>query len=306
MKLDDESIDEQIKAHLARWCEDLASEVEPYSLRVRPPVVRRARVLIYAAGAALTILLLVVVVSKRREAGEVLSSESSAGAVQTPGATSMVPGSLAPPAGTEVTGSTGVTDATATTANSDAPAQAVPVQPLSPGAWDSARSSADGLQLLVQFIGAPEFKPGDPCTADYTATIAESEDQVALTIDGSRPAGLLECSAAGVRRSLLIGLANPIGDRRLLALGRVRPVFDGAQLAEVGWLPDGWGLRFESAVAAPNDNLPMLDPESRAHWPCVHGPITMALSPARTRSMIRTCQSAAISAAEMSNMVLPV
>lgn len=119
---------------------------------------------------------------------------------------------------------------------------------LASGAWASARTSADGRQVLVQVIGAAPFKAGDPCTADYSATTQETPEQVTVEISGVRPSGIDICPSIGYPRSLTIDLAEPLGDRRFIALGEVRDVFDGADLARVAWMPASWSIRDQGPV----------------------------------------------------------
>jgi hypothetical protein len=119
---------------------------------------------------------------------------------------------------------------------------------LSPGAWASARTTPDGRKVLLQFIGAAPFMEGDPCTAEYSATAEETVEQVTVELSGVRPGGDYSCPAIGYLRSLTLDLAQPLGDRRMLALGQVRDVYDGADLARVEWMPALWSLREEGSA----------------------------------------------------------
>jgi hypothetical protein len=101
---------------------------------------------------------------------------------------------------------------------------------------------------LINLLGAAPFEAGDPCTAEYSATAEETAEQVSVVITGVRPSGSFECRAVGYLRSVTLDLVEPLGERRLLALGQVRNVFDGADLATVGWMPASWMLRDEGSA----------------------------------------------------------
>lgn len=115
---------------------------------------------------------------------------------------------------------------------------------LGPGAWTGAQTSADGSTLLLFFVGAAEYRIGDPCTARYVATVTESATEVRVAIHSGQPArpdGAVDgCRSIGYSRSLTVELAQPFGDRDLVVLGEPRSVFDGSTLARPKWIPDGW------------------------------------------------------------------
>jgi hypothetical protein len=116
--------------------------------------------------------------------------------------------------------------------------------PLVPGAWNGARTSRDGLSVALFFVGAPDYEPGEPCTMRYVAVVNETDAEVDLAIRGEHPPATADdammCAAMDYRRSLTVDLAQPFGNRTLVALGQARGVFDGSTLAEPQWLPDGW------------------------------------------------------------------
>ena len=121
--------------------------------------------------------------------------------------------------------------------------------PLVPGAWTGARTSRDGLSLALFFVGAAEYEQGQPCTMRYVPVVDETAAEVAVVMHGERPPEADDrtvCPAIGFERSVAVELAQPFGNRTLVALGQARGVLDGSTLAEPQWLPDGWDLGPES------------------------------------------------------------
>jgi hypothetical protein len=120
---------------------------------------------------------------------------------------------------------------------------------LTPGAWTGARTSRDGLSVLVFFVGAAEYEPSQPCTMRYVPVLYESEAEVRVTVRGEHPPtadDMVLCPLAGYPRSVTVDLAQPFGDRSLVAVGEPREVFDGSTLAEPRWIPEGWLFNSES------------------------------------------------------------
>ncbi len=130
--------------------------------------------------------------------------------------------------------------------------------PLPQGAWSGARTSADGESLLLFFVGAAEYQPGDPCSSRYLATVEETDTEVNVAVRGERPRApdgseSYACRAIGYGRTVTVELAQPFGDRKLIVLGAERDVFDGATLAQPSWIPDGWEERSEQPAGFSGD-----------------------------------------------------
>jgi hypothetical protein len=130
-------------------------------------------------------------------------------------------------------------------AGAEAPASASwDWEALGPGSWSGARTTADGL--LVIFVGGAEYREGDPCSVAYRAEADESADEVRLRIGAWSPPAAdgqpATCNAMGHTRQVEVTLGEPLGGRKLIEeqFDRQQPVFDGATLAEVGWVPEGW------------------------------------------------------------------
>lgn len=88
---------------------------------------------------------------------------------------------------------------------------------------DSASATVDGLELTVQFVGAP--LPGDkPCGEDYTAEAVESDLAVAVIVTTHAHVTLGGCSAVGAIRTAVAPLAAPLGDRAVLETQEGLPV----------------------------------------------------------------------------------
>lgn len=134
--------------------------------------------------------------------------------------------------------------------------------PLGPGSWVGARTSADGTSLVVAIIGGPPYRAGDHCTVDYRADVAETDSDVRLRIIARSPTPTEDhdCDAMGHQRLIEVELAQAFGDRRLIEeqFDRQQPVFDGSELLEPGWLPGDWSLLYEGP------GYP--DPESAMYW----------------------------------------
>ena len=132
---------------------------------------------------------------------------------------------------------------------------------LPPGAWTGARTSAVGQSLLLFFVGAAAYEPGQSCTMRYVPVVEETETEVHVVIRGEHPPAAdatTACTLVGYPRSVTVELAQPFGDRTLVALGQSRRVFDGSTLAEPRWIPDGWQPSSESPG--------LLDPGTATSW----------------------------------------
>lgn len=122
--------------------------------------------------------------------------------------------------------------------------------PLAPGAWSGVRTSEDGSSLIVFFVGAAEYQPGDQCSMRYIPTVEESDTEVHVAFRGERPGSsdggeTYSCRLIGYSRSVTVDLSQPLGDRTLIVLGEQRDVFDGSTLTQPEWLPDGWQISGE-------------------------------------------------------------
>jgi hypothetical protein len=76
-----------------------------------------------------------------------------------------------------------------------------------------AVESSDGLTLTLNFVGAAEGT--GPCTADYTASVAESASAVAVALEAFEH-GSGACTAMGYPRTLTVHLEAPLGGRVLV------------------------------------------------------------------------------------------
>jgi hypothetical protein len=134
---------------------------------------------------------------------------------------------------------------------------------LPPGAWSGARTDASGRLVVLSFVGAAEFVDGDPCTANYEASVEESGAEVRIELRDARPLapdGGLACALVGYVRTVTVELAEPLGTRTLFALGQARTVVDGSTLVAPQWVPDGWELTIESP------GLPGMSPYWARTW----------------------------------------
>ncbi len=88
---------------------------------------------------------------------------------------------------------------------------------------ESATGTVGGRQLTVTFTGAPA--PGNQrCGADYTAEAVESSTAVVVIVT-EHPHGLFEaCTAVGARRTAVVELAAPLGERAVLEVKEGLPV----------------------------------------------------------------------------------
>lgn len=228
-----------------------ATSTTVVSLSTASPV-RRRGVGVLAAAAVVLVIAGVVVVAMRDRSPSGRTASVSAGATVTvsvdattgastpPESAPTRPTGIAfePAPGSGDVGTSVPSEASGTTAITD----------LAPGSWLSARTSPDGRQVLINLVGAAPFEAGDPCTAEYSATAEETAEQVSVVITGVRPSGSYACRSVGYLRSVTLDLVEPLGGRRVLALGEVRDVFDGADLATVGWMPASWSLRDEGSA----------------------------------------------------------
>ena len=123
--------------------------------------------------------------------------------------------------------------------------------------WDGARTDNDGRTLVIAGVGAAEYQPGAPCTADYRGTADETKREVRVRIthapqprraaaDTADEPEVFACNAAGSFRIVRIELQEPLGDRRVIygKFDRERHVFDGSLLLHPV-LPEGWSIRLE-------------------------------------------------------------
>jgi hypothetical protein len=132
--------------------------------------------------------------------------------------------------------------------SSTLPAPNTTTVPVTEGAWSWARSSEDGRQLLIWIVGSAPFEEDDGCTADYRTETTESDAEVVVEIIEVRVAGAFRCRLIGFTRVLTVDLAEQFGQRRLIALGQARQVFDGTSLSTVSAVPAEWALLDEGSA----------------------------------------------------------
>lgn len=82
--------------------------------------------------------------------------------------------------------------------------------------FDSVRTDESGRSLVVSFVGAPPDE--GPCGRDYTTDVAEEAEGVLVTlraVQGDRPGLAVNeaCQAVGYLRTVVMNLAEPLGDR---------------------------------------------------------------------------------------------
>jgi hypothetical protein len=170
---------------------------------------------------------------------------------------------------------------------------------LGPGSWMGARTTADGGLRIVLSAG-PEFRAGDPCTADYTGSAEETDNEVRVTIIARSPKPPAEygCNAKGYGRLVDVTLNEPLGDRALVfePAGTTQAVFDGSAMLAPSTLPDGW-VALSEASWAPDPNLgqgwtqawgePPRDPTGNACTPGV-APVSLVQGPSDIISFFAT------------------
>jgi hypothetical protein len=90
-------------------------------------------------------------------------------------------------------------------------------------AIESATTTTGSRELTVVFTGAPG--PGSqPCGADYTGEAVESANAVVVIVL-THPHGANEsCTAIGARRTTVVQLAQPLGERPVLEVQQGLPV----------------------------------------------------------------------------------
>jgi hypothetical protein len=104
----------------------------------------------------------------------------------------------------------------------------------SPETIDRALVSADGLDVFV----AAE---GGGCTTNAVLTATEGTSTVALHLTSYSDNSTGACPADAITWTRSVTLTTPLDARRLVdgATGHPVSVFDGRDLAKVGWLPPG-------------------------------------------------------------------
>ncbi len=122
-----------------------------------------------------------------------------------------------------------------------------------PVSIDTVVLTADGRQVNVEFIGARELVPGDPCSRAYRGTARVVGDTLEIGVYAeANPATLPSgwaCDMVGYRRHLTLRLDQPFTGNLVHDLAGqmlfLRPP-DG--LAEFGGPPGGWGLRRQDTI----------------------------------------------------------
>jgi hypothetical protein len=149
---------------------------------------------------------------------------------------------------TTATTETPATPATPATTPVTSAANNVIVDVLGPGAWQGARTTGDGFELLLFIVGGPDFDAADPCSVAYVPIVEEMGAEVRVRINGEYPPPTdpnQVCPSLGYLRTVQVPLENPFGTRTLVALGEARGVFDGSTLVQPTWIPEGWSAGLE-------------------------------------------------------------
>ncbi len=105
---------------------------------------------------------------------------------------------------------------------------------VSPPAWDpndppvglsidSASGTVGGRRLIVSFLGS-RYPGSEPCGADYTAEVVESQTAVVVIVIEHRNAAPATCLLVGAGRTATVQLAAPLGDRAVLEVRNGLPV----------------------------------------------------------------------------------
>jgi hypothetical protein len=117
------------------------------------------------------------------------------------------------------------------------------------GAWLGARTTDEG-DLRVLLVAAREFSAGNPCSADYTGSATETDDEVRVTITSRSPKreGEFGCTTEGHFRSVDVEVRDPVGARQVVfePSGTAQEVYDGSGLLEPTGLAYGWSLLSEA------------------------------------------------------------
>ena len=139
-----------------------------------------------------------------------------------------------------------------------------------PVAVEGLRTEGDRSLFLAFIGGSPRLEPSHPCWEGYRPEVVETGTTVTVTIRTVAPQvprpELLACTAEGYHRAVVVELARPVGDRRVIdgATRRERRPFDGRTLLHPRDLPQGWGLLGEG---------PGFDePERSTSWRRTWGP----------------------------------
>ena len=158
--------------------------------------------------------------------------------------------------------------------------------PTSVGAWSGVRTNDSG-GLRIGFFGAPPaLDMGSECAAQYSATAAESADEVTVIISAvSSPDSQKDCDTKQYAVSLDVPLSNPIGSRRVVdaANQSVYTVFDSSRLLSPVSLPADWELIAEGATSPEGGGtgwtrkwgLPRIGASSET---CASGPSNLVLA----------------------------
>ncbi|MFM2078094.1 MAG: hypothetical protein RJA49_1984 [Actinomycetota bacterium] len=205
-----DQLPEEIAAQLRAWADDLASRTDPAT--IAPAMPRRRGPALLGVAASLALVGVLVAALTRPDAASIVGASTS-----TPDTTSA-----------------------STTTAFLRPGDVAITDPFVEGAWSGARTDDFDRTVRMFVVGAAPYEPGNPCTADYTATVQETASEVRVAFLGRRPPGPAECDAVGHQRSIEVALDAPLGDRTLVALDKPRHVYDGSSLMVVTWLPVGW------------------------------------------------------------------
>jgi hypothetical protein len=103
----------------------------------------------------------------------------------------------------------------------------------------------DGSAVRLEFTGAAEFDPDDPCTAEYEGSARVVDDELRVAVFRQpHPMPLVEgmgCDFIGHGRELALPLDPPFhGNMVRDAAGPVTPLRPPSGFLEIGELPESW------------------------------------------------------------------
>lgn len=97
-----------------------------------------------------------------------------------------------------------------------------PTASVPPVAVQQASLSDDGRVLTLEFVGAAQFDPEDPCTRDYKATIDRDSEELRFSVhEVPHPGANSEtfCDLIGYPRTVEVELDPPFTGQRLVETG---------------------------------------------------------------------------------------
>lgn len=118
---------------------------------------------------------------------------------------------------------------------------------------DTVALAGDRRSVSVDFAGARQFDPSNPCTAAYEGTAEVDDEELVIGVyeqphPGSLPEGVA-CDSMGHPRSLVLPLEQAFDGMRIRDLaGQVLLLDAPERSARIMALPAGWELRREGSV----------------------------------------------------------